>query len=292
MANPVVQSSNTQTGASVSSIVITKPTGLAVGDLMVAALAMHDSADANRTFSTPSGWTLATNSTTGQSTLRVRTAIFSKVADSSDAAASNFTFSLSGSVGYVSGVLARITGQATPAINVSESDASNTASLTAYSATTALTPDTVTNSLILFNVAGTDSDADLDTVSGYATTPSATYTELADIGIGNGLQHGIAYADYDSNTQLTNRSATFGSDTNMQASSIVVIRGTIDGSGTTALLTVTPTEFSPAGRADTNGTADLVTASVEEYDATGYANTVTQWTNQSSASTTWTNETT
>ncbi|MCK4501362.1 hypothetical protein KAU11_12750, partial [Candidatus Babeliales bacterium] len=110
MAVPVIESSNTATGQTVTSIVITKPTGLAVDDLMVAKIALYDWLDDNRTLSTPAGWTLAANSTTGTSTRLVRIADFYKVADSGDTAASDFTFSASGAVGFMSGYLARISG--------------------------------------------------------------------------------------------------------------------------------------------------------------------------------------
>lgn len=293
MARPVIESSNTATGNNVSSLVITKPTSLSVGDLLLVKLAMYDISDANRTFLTPSGWTLQTNSTTGSSSLLVRTATFSKVAESGDVAASNFTFGLSGSVGYVSGYLARISGCATPAISIKESDANNT-NTTTPSFTTALTPDTPSASLIIFNIAGSDSNITTETVSGYASTPSLTWTELADIGIEvstDGLIHGVASAPYDSQVEITNRTATFSVSSGYNASGIVVLRGILDATGTNTLLEVSPTNFSQSGSAGANGTSELLEVSPTFPTQSGSVSSPTQWSNEAKPSTTWTNET-
>jgi hypothetical protein len=283
MAVPVVQSQNTSTGASVSSVTITKPTGLTSGDLMVAFLAMYDGASANRTFSTPSGWTLVTKSTEGSSRL-VRTACFRKVADSGDVAASNFTFSLSGSASYVSGYLSRITGQiASPSITIYESDDDNTTGGSSFSATTALTPATATNSLVMFNMAcSASSPGSAPTTSAYATTPSMTWTELADIGVvsGDGMAHGIASASYLSNTQITARSASFSHTGSYHASSMVIVSGITDGLGTNSLLSVSPTHFSQSGSSGTLGTNALLEVSPTMQTQSGDATVPNVWTTQ------------
>lgn len=274
MAVPVIESSNTATGASVTSLVITKPTGLAEGDLLLAELAMYDILDANRIFSTPAGWTAVTNSTTGSSTRLVRTAVFSKVASSGDAVATNFTFPISGAVGYASGFLARITGHATPAINISESDDDGT-STASPSHTTALTPDTPTNSLVVFNIAGWDADTSTETVASYASTPAATWTEEADIGVesaGDGLIHGVASAPYTSDTEITNRTATFSKTSGNNASSMVVIRGVIDTTGTQALPTASPIFFTADGLVDSSGSNSLFFTSPVFSSNDGFAN--------------------
>lgn len=90
--------------ATASSIVITKPTGLAATDMMVALIHIFG----NATVTTPSGWTQGTPQTS--STSQSLTYLY-KIADSTDAAASNFTFNLSGSVDVAGGIL-RVTGQA------------------------------------------------------------------------------------------------------------------------------------------------------------------------------------
>jgi len=294
MATPVIQSSNTQTGQNVSSLVITKPTGLAEGDLLVAALAMHDANDNNRTFSTPSGWTLATNSTTGASAYLVRTVIFYKEADSSDVAASDFTFTIAASSVYVAvGYLARIDGHVPVSpITVSESDSDNTLSASP-SFTTALTPDIPENSLLFFVIASSDSDVGTETVSGYASTPSATWTEQADVAVvqsNDGVVMGVATAPYDSTTEITARTATFSASNTYHASSIAVIRGSYDDGTTIPFVASTQSAFAPTGRADANGVASFVASTQSKFDPTGKGTAPTEWTNESEESTTWTNE--
>lgn len=281
MAVPVIASSSTNTGASVSSLVITKPTGLASGDLMVAMLALYDISDNNRSWSTPTGWTLATNSSTGVGTELVRTASFYKVADSGDASATNFTFSVSGSVGYVSGYLSRVTGANSTPIPVSESDEDGSLGSTTVSYTTALTP-TISDSLVLTSFAGSDSSAGVETVSSYSSSPSATWTERADIGVvsgTDGLVHGVASTDYSGMSMITSRSAVFSQSANDAASSIVVISGFIDASGTNDLLTPTVSFYAPNGSAGEAGTTELFTTSSSVFSSAGTVQTPSGWQN-------------
>lgn len=104
MANVAVASTSTSNYASQSSITITKPTGLAAGDLMVAIV---HKADGDVGTCSLTGWTTITafddSSNTGDY-------IFSlyKVASSADAAASNFTFTL-GETKVTGGAIMRIT---------------------------------------------------------------------------------------------------------------------------------------------------------------------------------------
>lgn len=92
---------NVQTGAwnASTSVTITKPTGLAEGDLLLAFIAGIGGVD------TPSGWTLETTYT--QSNVNV--AVLWKIATSGDVAASDFTFTTSSTGEDASaGVLYRI----------------------------------------------------------------------------------------------------------------------------------------------------------------------------------------
>lgn len=84
----------TGTTASVASLTITKPASLAAGDLMIAECCAHAN---GVTFSAPAtGWTKVGDfSPTGQTV--VTHSIFWKIADSGDAAGSNFVFTSGGS---------------------------------------------------------------------------------------------------------------------------------------------------------------------------------------------------
>ena len=90
-----------------TSLVITKPTGLAAGDLLV----FIGGTASGLSYNTPSGWTSQVASDTANGNIQV----LSKVADSSDAAASNFTFNISGTFSQGCGSLHRVSGASTNA---------------------------------------------------------------------------------------------------------------------------------------------------------------------------------
>lgn len=89
-----------------TSIVIPKPSGLAVGDLMVGLIGNEDAAnDANHT--SPAGWTKVVE--VGDGTVDTHLSVFWKVAEQSDVDATNFTFTWDGSE-YGGGWVLRVTG--------------------------------------------------------------------------------------------------------------------------------------------------------------------------------------
>jgi hypothetical protein len=88
---PVVRSGSSATGTSASSIAPAKPAGLTVGDLMFAVEAVD--ADGNLTAMTaPTGWTLIGSQAGDVANNFPFVKIWGKIADSSDTAASTFTF--------------------------------------------------------------------------------------------------------------------------------------------------------------------------------------------------------
>jgi hypothetical protein len=87
-AQITVVGSNTNTG-STNSITVTKPAGLQVGDLMIVNLMIAD----NGTINTPSGWSGVTGLNPWEAgSGSTRAYLWYKVANSTDVAASNFTF--------------------------------------------------------------------------------------------------------------------------------------------------------------------------------------------------------
>jgi hypothetical protein len=109
------------TGGNGTTFVPTKPVGLAVGDLLIAAFYT----DATGTVTMPSGFTNRFNvNPSGAMHLRVDW----KVADSGDVAATNFTWSWTGSVWRV-GCLLRVTGAATTTPFENDTSAQNTTSV-------------------------------------------------------------------------------------------------------------------------------------------------------------------
>jgi hypothetical protein len=90
------------------STVITKPSGLAVGDYMFAQIIAANSLGID----VPSGWTALYNVDNALSGLATQTAVFYKQATSGDVAASNFTFTCGDSAGteYIGGTIIRVSG--------------------------------------------------------------------------------------------------------------------------------------------------------------------------------------
>lgn len=98
-----VASANT-TAFAEGSITITKPSGLAENEILVAVLGCNR----NDSIATPSGWTSEATHI-GGGDINLEYSILTKVADSSDVAASDFTFDVSDGIGELGGVLMRVT---------------------------------------------------------------------------------------------------------------------------------------------------------------------------------------
>lgn len=155
------------------SVTITKPTSLAVGDLMLAGI-LYEAGNANTiSANTPSGWTLINSS--NLNTYR-ELATFYKVADSGDVAASNFTFTASGSttVGQTIGAILRITNYGIFAGNDIESVGSSTS--TTFTVNGGFTPSRANTLFVCF--AGATSTVSTNSFSSVAlATDNPTWTE-------------------------------------------------------------------------------------------------------------------
>lgn len=294
MAIPVIETSDSAAATNASSVTITKPTGLIVGDLLLVHLASSDIAADNPTWTTPAGWTAVEVGTT---TYDAVPAAYYIIATSTETAASNFTFSMSGATTGISGVLMRISGHiaATP-ITISEID-QTTESSTVFTETTALTPDSP-NSLLVFSYmgAGNNFTSGTPTMSTYASTPADTWVEVADAGAKDGSDDGhglgVAYAEYTGLTEITSRTATISQTANTANASIaLIVNGSYDQTGSNALHSVSPTHFAQAGRGDTNGTSALHSVSPTLNTQSGTATAPTQWNSENVESTTWNNPT-
>lgn len=289
MALPVVASTNTATADGASSIVVTFPSGLASGDEMCINIGYYDNTS-GRTASTPGGWTSRQNQTSGLGA-KSGLACFTKTATAGDVSAGSVTVSMNGSTSYIRASIARITGAvpATPIVG-SEVDTG-----TGFSYTTALTP--VTNDSLMiasFTGAMTSGGAGSTTAGSYSSTPSATWTEIAEMHGGSAgnenMGFACAYAPYTGSTQWTNRSVTFSQSFSYAGIGIAIMyEGTQDATGSNTLLSVSPSFFTPAGRADTNGTNALLSVSPELFSQSGRVTGETAWTNPDKPSTTWNN---
>lgn len=282
---PVVEASTTYTATSVSSIVNTKPTGLAVGDYMVHYCWYIDGTV--NSYTTPSGWTSLgqIDSVSGAR----KFGVFAKVADSGDVAASNFTVSISATCDAVCGILLRISNVGR--FDSLELDATNPISAT-MSFTGTSTP-VASDTLVLLGLAYR-SGAGLTTVSSYTTTPSNTFTEVADIVTDFGVEDpglAVARATTSSLSQITAYGATISASKDYHVGSILLLSPVTNATGTSTLVTTTTQTFSSGGTATATGTSVLAEATSLANTQTGRGETPTQWSNESKPSTTWTNET-
>lgn len=288
MAFPVVQNTQTNSVTVASSVTVTKPTSLAVGDILIGSVSFFQSGG-SRTFNTPAGWTeqrKVDGSNTGL-------ALYTKIADASDVSASDFTFTISGSADVLSVSLSRVDTYSS--IGSSEIDEAATPNATVATFTTNITP-TVSENLIYMAFCGSDATyTGTPSVSAYGSTPSETWTEIADIGTKNGaslgLGLGVATANNSDITNITSREATFNDTINSRwASVIIIIEGIINATGTNALLAVSPFLPNQNGVAGTTGTNAIHTSSPTFFDQSGRGTSPTQWENEEKSNTTWINE--
>lgn len=150
---------------------ITKPTSLAVGDIMVAHINFN-LVSSETAVTPPSGWTELEY--TPATDVTSYTAY--KVADSSDVAASNFSFTSDGSGVNTANIGAIVRVPTARVVQVATQKSENAGTSTSPSTGT-LTPPQA-NSLVLFFIANERSGSS-NTVSSYAmATSNPTWTEL------------------------------------------------------------------------------------------------------------------
>jgi len=170
-----------------SGLTITKPTGLALGDLMVAGLTV--SGNTNPVLSAPAGWDLLNTKTIKAN--QARTSIFTKVAEASDVLATNFSFggSTAGTGFVVVGFVMRISDYGIQSGFVT-ADGDNTTLSTGD-----MTPTRSNNLMLIITASASASDVSPPTSSGYeldANNP--TWTERADVGLNSTDMGTIAVA--------------------------------------------------------------------------------------------------
>lgn len=287
MSLAVASLANNSAG-STTSVTVTKPTGLAVGDLMLAY-----AFNFNGTVVVPdlhSGWTSIFTQTGGTTNQAVRAML--KVADASDVAASNFTFTSASTQSDLYGYIFRITTTgsfpANPAINTStptEVSGSTT------NPTWTINFNTFGAANLMFGFFFRDNGS--GGVSNYVISgTNPTWTEHADV---DDAGNDFAFSIISATTGVIETKTQFELDTVESASrnnfSLILIAEQKNETGTNSLLEVSPTFFSQAGRADTNGTNDLHEVSPLFFPQSGRAESPTQWSNEPKPSTTWVNET-
>lgn len=287
----VVESSSSNT-ALTGSVVVTKPTGVAVGDLLFGGFIYYETGSSVAP-NTPSGWT-SIQSQSGFEGFN----IFWRTADASDVSASNYTFSATGG-DFIAGFILRISGQASGSeIASSEQDGNAAETNTTITETASISADT-SDSLAIMIVCGSYNSATPGTAISYSSfnsTPSLTWTERIDTGPntnggGDGASIAVATAPNSGTSNITQYGCTSGEVLDRQYFTILaIINSPQSATGTNALLEVSPTLFAPTASAGTTGTNALLEVSPTMFDQSGKATSPTQWINESKANTTWTNE--
>jgi len=179
--------------ANSTSVVVTKPTGLTAGDLLVAICSEGNSGGE---FNTPSGWTRFKDFTTAS--LNQTVVVFVKVASAGDAAATDFEFTFSGSSIPLEAVVLAISGTFASATNIyaSVAEGGTEAVSDVFRCTTGITPY-VTNSLLIMYFRILCSDSDNNAMSAYAIqtdniSPWTEHHDVQDNGGSNTIRIGVA----------------------------------------------------------------------------------------------------
>jgi len=199
--------------AAASSVALNKPTGLQVGDLLLAFIYTDKS-----TLQTPSGWSAGNTGTrtTGGSAIWQGQA-FWKIADSSDVAASTFSFSTSGTPTSIGGILSRWSDP-NPTTPVSDS----AIAFTNVSGTTisgaAITP-TASSQLVMFG--GSEASVSFDTYATVNHNPS--WTEVTDSSPDSVMSLAMAYGSYPFTTTTGNGSFAVSSAKTYKAIYLIAI---------------------------------------------------------------------
>lgn len=283
-----VATTATTTFAAGTTTTITKPTGLAVGDLLVAAIGAN--AGVGITIDTKSGWTLAAT----QAATNTSISLQYRIADSADVAASNFVFSCP-SASRMAGALMRVTGHAaTSTLDEVDSDNNNTAASATINFSSTVTPYNAGN-LVVLVLNGSDGNDGGASMSSYTTTPSITFTELIDTTADSGTSDPVfaaAYAVYSGSSQITAYGATISGTKDDHAGILGIFQAQVNGSGTHTLHTADADFFANAGvTVGGSGTMALHSADADFFTTNGSANRKTAWTRDTKNSTTWTRDT-
>ena len=266
-------SSATGTG----SVVITKPSGLAEGDLMVAFIA--DSSYANVP-DTPSGWTKIVEHT---GDLSMTITAFAKIASSGDAAAANFTFTHPNGSATLAGFLYRITGTLASVDNIYRvtSNTGTEPSADVFRFASGFTPSTA-NTLLIMAITGYSSAGGFDEshASAYALeTNDPTWVERDDFafGVGNFL-FSTATATRTQTTPTGYYQVTYsvsGNDNPSNASAILLgITDTANSTHNASVVTATASVVAPtaSGVAQTSPAVVTAAASIVAPTAAGGTN--------------------
>lgn len=276
MAIPVVESFSIGTYAQDgATCTVTKPTGLAVGDMMCAMAISHADSGTAPAVTPPAGWTTYTSYTDESFMIQY---VFYKVADSSDVAASNFSFTHSGTNTRVQVGIARISGA--PSTLATGNATGHVTTPTSVSSFTISLDLTYNDVLLLAQIVGREG-SNTRTFSSYSVSgTNPTWTEHADSSNNDSVDTSFAIASAGIATPrtLTNFSVTASGTLDDTYLILIAIPGVANATGTNAVFQVTPAFFSGTAIVGGTGTNTLHQTSPVFPQATVESIQPTVWT--------------
>lgn len=265
------------------AITVDYPSGIVANELMILVLFCSEF----DTISTPSGWTVVTNTTTEfQGDVDTDVYIYRKVVSAGDVTAGSISVDVGDTSGELAYVCFRISGYntATPVEQTSSGD--NTSTGTSRAHTVSITPSTSGSLLIVCS--GWDGQG---TTGTYSATGSPSFTEVADFQRSTTDTVSVAYAQINNTTEIT--SLSFASSTSTSRSQQIgfLVRTAVDSTDTLTFVSSTQTAFTPSGSAGANLALALTESTQTAFSTTGFANSPTTYTNTAKNSATYANTT-
>lgn len=272
----MLQSITTDLGT--QDITLTKPSGLSVGDVMIAVVVSSRSSDS---YTPPSGWSSITPVFSGQTNGQA----FSKVADASDVATADFTFEAENLVNPSTsgGALYRFLGTEVDIANISV-DGQDSTSTAAATISFPNVETIISDETFVIIVGGWDyNSGGSGNIGNYFVTGGTTPTFTERTAINNtGDDEMISFADglYESESAIT----AYGYDiigganlTGTKRGNLILIPKTRSATGVLTKSTATTSVNNLTGTADTNGSVVKSTATATAKEIQGVGTNPTKW---------------
>ena len=278
-----------------TTITLVKPTGLVVGNLMVAILGGYGATAGVHTgvFSTLATWTSAVG---GNFLDNVSQSVQFKVATAGDVAAADFTFTNTSTSPRLTGILLRCSGNNTVegGLGTTDQETDSNVDVAAFTGSLSAYTPPVAGALVIFQLGRRDPDSNFRTVSGY-TVVNTTFTEAYDVergGTSDVMGVAAAYGVQSTASSISTYTATFSAAVNDHFGQLAVFNPPVPASGSNTLATTNSAHFTQAGTCDTIGGANVLTESTGvALPQGGIGANPTVWTPQVKTATTWTQET-
>lgn len=279
MAIAIASQSTNISAADVDTVVIDKPTGLAVGDGLVAVIYCYNRFGGTTAITTPTDWTAGAFIVNSAAADSHSVGAFYKVADADDVAASNFTFETGGTRVY--GILFRLTGSRTDVLSTIGDEFSTDDS--PYSYTISATPTQPDTLLIAAHAVASNEnwyDSNSPVISGTNPTWTKQWNSNVD----------VFTAPYTGTSEIT--SAAFSVSGTISGDSVGIILAINAQINANATLTTTVTgnsAFAPAGSAGAHTSLTTTVTGNEAFDPIAKSRNTTQWENPTKPNTEWDN---